>query len=182
MEDRMLRQACIVLAISGLVLGLSERHGQAGWSDARSNLTLGAASPVISIKNQKNDDDDDDHHHKNKNSDDDSGLTDCTIQQSGGGGGCTAPLKYVCEKLKGGKKCCGCVVDNSNHKGDDDSKESGAGTSKTSGADPLVNNCIKTYCASLCAADPGGEDSKTKCREVLCPANCAKNPNGRGFP
>jgi hypothetical protein len=111
MEDRMLRQACIVLAISGLVLGLSERHGQAGWSDARSNLTLGAASPVISIKNQKNDDDDDDHHHKNKNSDDDSGLTDCTIQQSGGGGGCTAPLKYVCEKLKGGKKCCGCVVD-----------------------------------------------------------------------
>ena len=38
-------------------------------------------------------------------------ATRCTIQQSGGGGGCTAPLKYVCEKLKGGKKCCGCVVD-----------------------------------------------------------------------
>ena len=29
----------------------------------------------------------------------------------GGGGGCKAPLKYVCEKLKNGKKCCGCVGD-----------------------------------------------------------------------
>ena len=47
----------------------------------------------------------------NKNSDDDTGLTDCTIQQPGGGGGCVTGLKYVCEKLKNGKKCCGCVVD-----------------------------------------------------------------------
>jgi hypothetical protein len=106
----MLKQASIVLAISGLVLGIGALHGHAGWSDARSNLTLGASSPIISIKKHKNDDDDD-HHHKNKNSDDESGLTDCTIQQSGGGGGCTAPSKYVCEKLKNGKKCCGCVAD-----------------------------------------------------------------------
>jgi len=53
---------------------------------------------------KKNTDDD-------KNSDDDTGLTDCTIQQPGGGGGCTGGFKRVCEKLKNGKKCCGCMVD-----------------------------------------------------------------------
>ena len=55
---------------------------------------------------------DDDHHHKNKNTDDDdTGLSECTIQQPGGGGGCKGGFKRVCEKLKSGKKCCGCVVD-----------------------------------------------------------------------
>ena len=27
------------------------------------------------------------------------------------GGGCKGGFKYVCEKLKSGKKCCGCVAD-----------------------------------------------------------------------
>jgi hypothetical protein len=59
------------------------------------------------------DDNDDDHHQgKNKHHDnDDSGLENCTIQQPGGGGGCKGGFKRVCEKLKNGKKCCGCVVD-----------------------------------------------------------------------
>jgi hypothetical protein len=40
-------------------------------------------------------------------------LTECTIQQPGGGGGCKTGFKRVCEKLKSGKKCCGCVPDKS---------------------------------------------------------------------
>ena len=54
--------------------------------------------------------DDDEHHKKKNNSDDDSGLEHCTIQSSKGGGGCVSPYKHVCEKLKSGKKCCGCVL------------------------------------------------------------------------
>ena len=48
---------------------------------------------------------------KKKNTDEDTGLSECTIQQPGGGGGCKGGFKRVCEKLKSGKKCCGCVVD-----------------------------------------------------------------------
>ena len=107
----MLKQACIAVAISALVLGFGGRPGQAGWGDAGSSLTLGASSPLISVKKNKNHDDDDNDHHKKKNSDDDFGLETCTIQTTEGGGGCVAGFKHVCEKLKNGKKCCGCVVD-----------------------------------------------------------------------
>jgi hypothetical protein len=48
-----------------------------------------------------------DHHKKNKDSD---ALTECTIESSGGCGGCTAGFKRVCQKLKNGNKCCGCVI------------------------------------------------------------------------
>jgi hypothetical protein len=47
---------------------------------------------------------------QNGAADDASELTNCTIQ-SGGGGGCKTGFKYLCETLKNGKKCCGCVVD-----------------------------------------------------------------------
>ena len=46
-----------------------------------------------------------DHHKKNKDSD---ALTECTIESSGGF--CTAGFKRVCQKLKNGNKCCGCVI------------------------------------------------------------------------
>jgi hypothetical protein len=49
--------------------------------------------------------------HKNGQSQNDSGLTDCTIVSPGGGGGCKTGFKYVCEKMKSGNKCCGCVAD-----------------------------------------------------------------------
>ncbi len=58
-----------------------------------------------------NDDDEDNHKHKKKAKDSDAELTECTIQQSEGGGGCVKGFKHVCEKLKNGKKCCGCVPD-----------------------------------------------------------------------
>lgn len=113
----MLKQACIALAISALVLGFGGRPSQAGWSDADSSLTKGTFSPVILVKKNKNhdDDDDDDNHHgkgKKKNTDGDtSDLSECTIQGPNSGGGCKGGFKYVCEKMKSGKKCCGCVAD-----------------------------------------------------------------------
>jgi len=58
-----------------------------------------------------NDGDDSGDHPKKKAKDGDSELTECTIQQGPGGGGCTTGFKHVCEKLKSGKKCCGCVAD-----------------------------------------------------------------------
>jgi hypothetical protein len=56
------------------------------------------------------DDDDDDDKPKKQKQGVDAGLTECTIQQPGGGG-CKSGLKRVCEKLKSGKKCSGCVPD-----------------------------------------------------------------------
>ena len=61
----------------------------------------------------KNDDDDDDDRgkEKKKKKDAESELTECTIQEPGSGGGCKTGFKRVCEKMKSGKKCCGCVPD-----------------------------------------------------------------------
>ena len=139
----MLKQACIAVAISALVFGFGARPGQAGWSDAGSSLTLGASTQLISVKKNKNhddDDDDDDHDHgkgnKKKNSDDDAGLSECTIQQSGGGGGCKGGFKRVCEKMKSGKKCCGCVPDKAGTSAGKTAPPAGAdtgGTNKCSG-------------------------------------------------
>jgi hypothetical protein len=61
-------------------------------------------SLLLRVKKQKK--------HRDGQSQDDSGLTECTIVQPGGGGGCKTGFKYVCEKLKSGNKCCGCVPHN----------------------------------------------------------------------
>jgi hypothetical protein len=70
-------------------------------------------------KNSENDNDDDADEHENskkqkkhQDTDSDDGLTECTIQSPNSGMGCVAPLKLVCQKMKSGKKCCGCVGDN----------------------------------------------------------------------
>ncbi len=54
---------------------------------------------------------DGDHKKEKKKGKKDSGLTECTIQGPNSGGGCKGGFKRVCEKLKSGKKCCGCVPD-----------------------------------------------------------------------
>jgi hypothetical protein len=64
-----------------------------------------------SSSNKNDDDDDDNDDDKPKKQGVDAGLTECTIQAPGGGGGCKSGFKRVCEKLKSGKKCCGCVAD-----------------------------------------------------------------------
>jgi endosialidase-like protein len=68
---------------------------------------------LVCGKSESSDDADDDSgdHQKKKAKDTDSELTECTIQQGPGGGGCVKGFKHVCQKLKSGKKCCGCVPD-----------------------------------------------------------------------
>ncbi len=119
----MLKQAGVALAIGALVLGLGGRVGQAGWSDAGSSLTLGATSPLMSVKKKK------------KNEDDGAGLTECTIQQPGSGGGCKAGFKRVCEKMKSGNKCCGCVPDKATSAGQS-APAGGGGNSSGGGITP----------------------------------------------
>ena len=158
----MLKQACIVLAISGLVLGIGGRTTQAGWSDAGSNLTAGASSPVVSIKKHKNDNDDDDnnnnHHGKvKKNNDGDAGLSECTIIQPGGGGGCKTGLKWVCEKMKSGNKCCGCVPDKS--QGTSASQSGGGNKTGSGGIKPIDEKPAGTILLPYFECDlnsPGG--------------------------
>ena len=105
-------------------------------------------------KHHHNDDDDDqngdnDDHHKKKNSDDSSGLETCTIQQPGGGGGCKSGFKRVCEKLKNGKKCCGCVPDKSakdNGKPKGDQGSTGTNTTTTPAGTPKCDVLWGDYC------------------------------------
>jgi hypothetical protein len=79
-----------------LVCGKSESSGDADDEDNHKHMQ---------------DDEDDNHKHKKNAKDTGDELTECTIQQPGGGGGCTTGFKRVCQKLKSGKKCCGCVPD-----------------------------------------------------------------------
>lgn len=98
----------------------------------------------------------------NKKKNDASGLSQCTIQQSGSSGGCKSGFKWVCEKLKKGKKCCGCVVDknappkaqefccsaifggkpNGSYCADKASAEKLAGTIRVNGAPPDSVSCV----------------------------------------
>jgi hypothetical protein len=96
-------------------------------------------------KYQDDDDNGDDDKGKKKNTDDDdtSGLSDCTIQGANSGGGCKGGFKYVCKKMKSGKKCCGCVVDKNAKSVDQPQKSTwrctdAAGLSAPSDADNAV--------------------------------------------
>lgn len=150
----MLKQACIAIAISALVLGFGGRLSQAGLSHAGSSLTKGAFSPVILVKKNKkhDDDDDDDDHHgkgkKNKTNDDTSELSECTIQGANSGGGCKNG-KWVCEKMKSGKKCCGCVPDKSKGTSAGQSAPSDGGSSSSGGIKPIetpADSLLLPYC------------------------------------
>ena len=84
----------LIVALSGTPAGafLSTNGVAADGSDV---------SLLLQVKKQKK--------HHDGQSQNDSGLTECTIVQPGGGGGCKGGFKYVCEKMKSGNKCCGCV-------------------------------------------------------------------------
>jgi hypothetical protein len=115
-------------------------------------------------KQKKKDDDDDDNgdddddkpKKKKKQQDVDTGLSECTIQQPGSGGGCKTGFKYVCEKMKSGKKCCGCVVD----KNAKSAPPSGGG----------AQNC-KEKCLADCSAKQGA-DQVFQCRYACNLAAC----------
>ena len=132
----MLKRACVALAISALALGFEGQLVQAGWSDAGSNLASGASSPLISVKKNK------------KHDDDGAGLSECTIQQPGGGGGCKAGFKRVCEKMKSGDKCCGCVPDKGTSAGQS-APAGGGGNSSSGGIKPVeqpADSLLLPYC------------------------------------
>jgi len=88
------------------------------------------------------------HHKKKKDGD---ALTECTIQ--GSGGGCTTGFKRVCEKLKNGKKCCGCVPDENSKSTQSgkaapeaDKGTTGTSTTTTPGNTAKCNILFGDYC------------------------------------
>jgi hypothetical protein len=97
----MLQRICLVLSVCAIAFFLGRGLSQAGWSGLSLTSARDASSPVISVKKKK--------HHDDDNAD--NGLEQCTIVSKGGGMGCVAPQKLVCQKMKNGQKCCGCVGD-----------------------------------------------------------------------
>jgi hypothetical protein len=96
-------QVCSFLIAIALVLVFGD--GVAGVGLNTSYVTNGnEPSLVLQIKDKKK------KHKDSQNGDDGSELTTCTIQSAGGGGGCKTGFNYKCEKMKSGKKCCGCVA------------------------------------------------------------------------
>ena len=135
--------------------------------------------------NQKHmqDDEDDNHKHKKKAEDTGDELTECTIQQGPGGGGCVKGFKHVCEKLKSGKKCCGCVPDKN-----DQAPAGGAGPA------PVVQICCDANLTGpgngpvICSTDETPPSTEAEMRALFekqfpgkaattCAPEC-RSPNG----
>ena len=105
-------------------------------------------------------------HHKNTNQDSGAELTQCTIVGPHDAFSCSGQ-KRVCQKLKNGKKCCGCV-------GDENAKASQPDKPTTQGqAPPAQNNGGTT--GDVPAATlllPGFEtdlNDPSKCKGAICP-------------
>ena len=97
-------KVCCLYGAIALILALSGAPADAFLSTNCVAADRSDASLLLQVKKQKK--------HHDGQSQNDSGLTECTVVQSGGGGGCKTGFKYVCEKMKSGNKCCGCVADN----------------------------------------------------------------------
>jgi hypothetical protein len=95
-----LAQAGSVLCVVSFVLAFSGGVADAGLS-ANCVAADGSTTSLLLLIKKK----------KKQNDGGQSELSECTIQSAGGGGGCKGGFKYVCEKMKSGKKCCGCVAD-----------------------------------------------------------------------
>jgi hypothetical protein len=99
-----LAQVGSVLCVVSLVLAFSGGVADAGLSANCVAADGSTTSLLLLIKKKKQNHGDDDGGGQSE-------LSECTIQSAGGGGGCKGGFKYVCEKMKSGKKCCGCVAD-----------------------------------------------------------------------
>lgn len=106
-----------VLVLIGGIRSEATAGAQVAASVVKGNLAVPSSGLLVKIKhkkqhnkNNKNHNDDNDDQSSSDNQDN-AGLSDCTIIQPGGGGGCTVGRKWVCETMKSGAKCCGCVVD-----------------------------------------------------------------------
>jgi hypothetical protein len=103
-----LAQVGSVLCVVSLALAFNGGTANAGLSSFCVAVDGGTTSLLVQVKDKKPKK----KKHGDDQSENDTGLTDCTIVSPGGGGGCKTGFNYVCEKLKSGKKCCGCVADN----------------------------------------------------------------------
>ncbi len=90
-----------VVCVVSLVLAFGGGIAHAGIGSVCVAADGKAASLLVQVDDKKS---------KKKNHDKDSGLSECTIVGAGGGGGCKSGFDWKCEKLKSGKKCCGCVA------------------------------------------------------------------------
>lgn len=128
---------------------------------------------VCGNKQSNNGDDNDQGNQKKKNkhkADDtggESGLTQCTIQSPLGGSGCSVGSKQVCEKLKNGKKCCGCVPD-----------KNASGTKSSTGAEtPATTPAPTKFCCSAKMTAPG-DGPNTVRGDNVCLATQAEAEQG----
>ena len=80
-------------------------------------------------------------------------LSECTIVQPGGGGGCKTGLKWVCEKMKSGNKCCGCVPDK--NKGTSAGQSGGGGKTSSGGIKPIDEKPADTLLLPYCEEKNG---------------------------
>ena len=82
-------------------------------------------------------------------------LTECTIQGPNSGGGCKTGFKWVCEKMKSGKKCCGCVADK---------------TAPTPAEEKIEDHPCFAHCSTKCG---GSGDAQKSCfMECLQTTSC----------
>jgi hypothetical protein len=100
-----LAQAASIVCVISLVFAVNGGVADAGLSTNCVAADGSSAPLLVQVKDKKSK-----KKKHNDGGDQTSGLTECTIQSSGGGGGCKTGFKYVCEKMKSGNKCCGCVA------------------------------------------------------------------------
>ena len=82
-------------------------------------------------------------------------LSECTIQGPNSGGGCKTGFTRVCEKMKSGKQCCGCVADK---------------TAPAPAEEKLEDNPCFTHCSTKCG---GSGDAQKSCLiECLQTTSC----------
>jgi hypothetical protein len=119
LENLMLNfaKACCLCVAIALILAFSGAPTHAGLSTNCVAADGNDTSLLLQVKKQKK--------HKDGQSQNDTGLTECTIQQPGSGGGCKGGFKWVCEKLKSGNKCCGCVPHKGSQAAGNDEPEKG---------------------------------------------------------
>jgi hypothetical protein len=110
-------KACCLCVAMALILALSGAPTHAGLSTNCVAADRSDTSLLLQVKKQKK--------HKDGQSQNDSGLTECTVVQPGGGGGCKGGFKWVCEKMKSGNKCCGCVANKGSQAAGDDEPKTG---------------------------------------------------------
>jgi hypothetical protein len=118
-------KVCCLCGAIALILAFSGDPAHAGLSTNCVAADRSDTSLLLQVKKQKK--------HHDGQSQNDTGLTECTIVQPGGGGGCKTGFKYVCEKLKSGNKCCGCVADQSKGTSAGQSAPTGGGGKTDSG-------------------------------------------------